>query len=291
MPRWLLYSLLTAVCFGVWGVLGKALGNLSAFQSQALSTVGVLPVMLLVAAAPGWRGGERRPRGSALAFGAGVLVGLGNTAYYHALALGGKASTAASLTALYPLASVALGVLLLGETLRRAQLAGVVASLGALYLLGGVEPGAAGPAWVAYALVPVASWGGASLVMKLSTRDVSAERATFWFLAAFVPLAAALLAAGEAVPSELSARDGALVALLGASYGLGNLALLAAYRHEGKVSVVTPLTGLYPVVTIPLAILLFGESVGPREWAGIALALAAGAALSYEPKPPAAATR
>jgi drug/metabolite transporter (DMT)-like permease len=44
------------------------------------------------------------------------------------------------------------------------------------------------------------------------------------------------------------------------------------------------LSGLYPVVAIPLAILLFHEAVGPREWAGIALAVAAGVALSWEPK-------
>jgi drug/metabolite transporter (DMT)-like permease len=65
---------------------------------------------------------------------------------------------------------------------------------------------------------------------------------------------------------------------------LGNLSLLAAFRSGGKASIVTPLSGLYPVVTIPLAIILFQESVGLREWAGIALALVAGVALSLEPK-------
>jgi drug/metabolite transporter (DMT)-like permease len=48
-------------------------------------------------------------------------------------------------------------------------------------------------------------------------------------------------------------------------------------------SVVTPLSGLDPIVTVPLAMIVFGEQVGMREWLGIALALATGVALSYEP--------
>jgi drug/metabolite transporter (DMT)-like permease len=66
---------------------------------------------------------------------------------------------------------------------------------------------------------------------------------------------------------------------------LGNLALLAAYRHGGKASIVTPVTGLYPVVAIPLAVLWFGEHVNAYQLAGIVLALVSVVALSFERKP------
>jgi drug/metabolite transporter (DMT)-like permease len=128
------------------------------------------------------------------------------------------------------------------------------------------------------------TWGSAALVQKLATDDISAELGTFWFLAAFVPLGALLLGA-EGVPSTISSRDWWLVGLLGASYGLGNLALLAAYRHGGKASIVTPVTGLYPVVAIPLAVLWFGEHVNAYQLAGIVLALVSVVALSFERKP------
>jgi drug/metabolite transporter (DMT)-like permease len=49
---------------------------------------------------------------------------------------------------------------------------------------------------------------------------------------------------------------------------------------------VTPLCGLYPVVTIPLAIGFFGEKIGVIEWLGIGLALASAAVLAYEKTPP-----
>jgi len=131
--------------------------------------------------------------------------------------------------------------------------------------------------------VPIGLWGVAGLVMKVATDDVSAELATFWFLAAFIPLGAVLVATAP-MSRSLAPRDMLMAAVLGTSYGLGNLALLAAYRSGGRASIVTPLTGLYPIVTIPLAVLLFGETLGARETAGIALALAAGVALSYEPQ-------
>jgi drug/metabolite transporter (DMT)-like permease len=136
----------------------------------------------------------------------------------------------------------------------------------------------------------VALWGIAALIMKISTSDVSAALSTFWFLAAFIPLTAWILIDQPAflvdrpIRWNLSVRDWFVVAALGLTYGLGNLTVLAAYRYGGKASVVTPLTGLYPVVTIPLAILFFDERVGNREWVGIALALVSAVALMCEPK-------
>jgi uncharacterized membrane protein len=282
MPKWLVYCLLTVGFWGVWGVIGKALAGLSAAQSQALSTLGILPIMAVLAASPSWRVGDRKLRGSLLAFAAGVLVGLGNIAYYQALVAGAKAATAVSLTAIYPVTTAVLAVLLLGEKPNRVQLLGIGGSIVAIYLLNVTQEGGPWAGALRYALVPIALWGVAALLMKVSTGDVSAELSTFWFLAAFVPLAAVILA-NTRPDGSLPARDWLLVTLLGATYGLGNLTLLAAYRNQGKASVVTPLSGLYPIVTVPLAMIVFGEQVGAREWLGIALALATGVALSYEP--------
>jgi transporter family protein len=292
VPKWLIYSLLTASCFGVWGVLGKSLEHHNPFQNQAFSTLGILPIIFVLATSPSWRVGERRLSGSILAFVSGLLVGVGNIAYYHALSIGGKASTAAALTGLYPLTTVLLGILFLSETPHLVQLTGIAGSLGAIFLMTVNQPAEALSGWVLYAMVPIVLWGGASVVMKLSTRLVSAELATFWFLGAFIPLGLISLVVPSVFQSQepigwtLPAQDWLLVTLLGVTYGLGNLSLLAAFRNEGKASIVTPLTALYPIVTIPLAIIIFSEPVGGRtwEWTGIGLALAAGVALSWEPK-------
>jgi drug/metabolite transporter (DMT)-like permease len=61
----------------------------------------------------------------------------------------------------------------------------------------------------------------------------------------------------------------------------GNYAVVLAYSG-GKASGITPLAGLYPVVSVPIAVLLFSETVPPRTVAGIACALVAVLALSFE---------
>jgi uncharacterized membrane protein len=281
VPRWLIYSLLAPVFWGVWGVISKGLDGLSAGQQQALSTVGIVPIMVVLAFSPARREGRRKLRGCALAFVSGVLVALGNWAYYHALNAGAVATTAVSLTALYPLATIALARLFLGERPSRMQLAGIASSLAAIWLLNVEQAEGLLSGWLLLAIAPLVLWGIAALVQKFATDDVSAELGTFWFLAAFVPLGIAILSL-EGLPLDMPPRQWLLGGLLGATYGLGNLALLAAFRHGGKASIVTPLTGLYPVVAIPLAMVFFGEKVSVCQWAGIVLALISVVALSCE---------
>jgi transporter family protein len=178
--------------------------------------------------------------------------------------------------------------LVLKERLRVLQTAGIALALAALYLLSGSQEVDVLSGWLAYALLPILLWGGAGPLQKLAVEAISAELSTVWFLLAFVPLAAVLLL-GQPMDWSLSPRAWVLATVLGLFYGLGNWTLLAAFRHHGQASVVTPLSGLYPVVSIPLAIFVLGEPVSRREWVGIALALAAAVALSYEPAPSAAA--
>jgi transporter family protein len=83
-------------------------------------------------------------------------------------------------------------------------------------------------------------------------------------------------------PERITPRTWLLVAALGLFFGLGNYALLAAFARQGKASVITPLTALYPVVSVPIAVFFLGEKVGAREWVGISFALASVVALSYE---------
>src|SRR5262249_24439311 len=232
---------------------------------------------------PGWRVGGRRLRGTAWSFVAGALVGVGNLAYFLAQDAGAKATTAVSLSMLYPAVTVVLAVLFLKEKPRGVQGLGIAASLGAIYLLNVSEPGEAFSGWMVYALAPIALWGVAGLIQKIVTGDVAAEVATFWFLAAFIPLGVVLYAR-EQFGFDLSVLGWLLVALQGTTYGLGNLSLLAALRNAGKASIVVPLSGLYPVVPTPLAFLLSQGPGGGGEGAGVSRPLAAGVPLSNDPR-------
>ena len=292
MRRWLLWTLLAIFCWGLWALLGKLIGEaLSPALTQALSTIGLVPVMLLMVVSIKNQGNtnERsalpaRRRGALVALGAGILACLGNVAYYGVLNRGAKAATVVALTALYPVVTVLLALLVLKERVNLIQICGIMLSLIAIYLFNVQQEQGFLSAWLLVALIPITLWGIAGLLQKLATNYVSGEISTLWFLAAFVPVAACILVQ-QSLPTTIALRTWLLVTALGFTLALGNYALLAAFANNGKASVITPLTGLYPLVSIPIAILLLGERIGWRETLGITLALVSAAALSYESRP------
>ena len=296
IPRWFIWTILAVACWGVWAVASKLLGNaLSATHSQALSTLGLFPVMiaiglsqrpLLVAAGSHWRG-------ALLALGGGVLTCLGNAAYYDLLNRGAKAATVVPLTALYPVVTVVMALVFLKERLNRIQLTGVALSLVAIYLFNVARHSLLGPATLGWVLAPIFLWGAAALLQKVATNHISGELATLWFLAAFIPVAGVILW-GEPLPPSISTHTWVTVSGLGLFFAIGNMALLAAFASGGKASIISPIAGLYPLVSVPVAVVFFGERIGVRESAGVVLALVAVVALSMERKldePPADMTR
>lgn len=281
MPRWLVYALLTVVLWGGWGFASRKLGDaLSAEQTLAISTLGMLPILLCLGA------GRGRPWGRSalslwIALLAGVLTGLGNLGIYGLLRSGEKAATLVPLTALYPLVTVVLAVLFLRERLNAWQTAGILSSLAAIYSFNVAREGQLSSRGFGLVLLPLVLWGLSALLQKLATRGLTAEASCFWCLLGMVPVAAAV-ALGSPMPRQLPLPVWLWALGVGFLLGMGNLTLLAAYAADGKASIITPLSGLYPAVTVPLAILFLGEHILPREWAGIGLSLLGVAAMALE---------
>jgi uncharacterized membrane protein len=282
MPRWLLFAIFAVLSWGGWAVLFKGVESaLDASHAHALSTLGMLPVMMALAFSRKNTGPGSRPCGIAYAFIGGIFSSLGTVAYYHAFKLGGKASTVISLSALYPLLTIMLALILLRERVNRIQIGGIAVSLIAIYLLNGSTIEGVFSGWFFYALLPIFFWGMAGFFQKISTNHISGEASTLWFHGAFIPVAIIIMIL-QKVPTQLATKTWVLVTGLGLLFSLGNFAILAAFAAGGKASIITPLTALYPVVGIPLVIFFFKVSVGLRESAGIALALLSAVALAWE---------
>jgi drug/metabolite transporter (DMT)-like permease len=283
MPRWLQWTVLALLSWGVWAITYKLIGDaLTGAHSQALSTIGILPIMLAIGVAnkrP--TAGTNRSRGILFALAAGAISCLGNVVYYDALNRGGKAAMLVPLTALYPLTTILLALLLLKERVNWIQLGGVFVSLAAIYLFSGQREEGFFSSWLLLALVPIVLWGASGFLQKLSTNYISGELSTLWFLGAFIPFGVLFLVQ-EPLPALITPKVWLLVIAQGFFLALGNLAVLAAFANQGKASIVTPLAALYPVVSVPIAIGFLGEKVGPREATGIVLALVSVAMLSRE---------
>jgi drug/metabolite transporter (DMT)-like permease len=285
VPRWLIWTVATLLAWGIWAILAKQIGDaLSPSQSQMLSTLGLLPILAALALNQETQAPRNRRRGIILAFGSGVVSCIGNIPYYTALGGGAKAATVVPLTSLYPLVTVLLAAVLLKERLNWMQAVGVVLSLVAIYLFNVPDEQGYLSQWIVLALVSILLWGAAALLQKMATNDISGAAAALWFLIAFAVVGGGMLVY-EPLPDAVPLAIWLLVVGLGFMLALGNFTILLAFASGGKASIITPMTGLYPLVSIPIAILALDETMNWRESAGVAFAVAGVVTLSWESRP------
>jgi len=123
--KWFWYSLVCVVCWGGWTILAK-LGSLdiSAQGSQFLFAWGMLPVACAVLIARRCKL-ERSGKGILYSVANGVLSAIGSWALFAAYRTGGNTSVITVVTAMYPLISVLLAVLVLRERLTKLHLLGL----------------------------------------------------------------------------------------------------------------------------------------------------------------------
>ena len=239
--------------------------------------------------------GKNKPRGLLWGFVSGLIAAAGNIAFYLALENGAVTAIAIPLTNVYPLVTIVIAWFVFKERLNLVQALGIVIAVAAITLLSGEARNLGRPIellqrigatqWMLYALVAMLCWGVFSATQKVSTNHVSAELSYLAWCAAFLPIAAWILATKQLNWNMSAAMLWSGLAA-GALNGFGVIAAFAAYRYEGKAAIVTPLAAaLQPLVTVVLALLFLGERVGLVEAAGIALAIVAAIALSCETRP------
>src|SRR5580765_7350075 len=137
--------------------------------------------------------------------------------------------------------------------------------------------------WIIYAGVAILLWGVNGLFMKLGTNRISARSMVIWVTTGFVVLLPWMWKMTSL--AGLSTKVLMVGLIAGAVNGLGNWAVFACLEKGAKASVAIPLTALYPLCTVALATVFLRERPTPLQWLGIALAVAGGALLSYEPAP------
>jgi transporter family protein len=135
MHLWLGFAALALVFWGITGVTQKLATN---SISSERSFLWFCWAMVALSAAVLFVARQHAGLGTAVmlsSIAGGCLNGLGAWTSFRALECGGKASIVISLISLYPLLTVGLAVLLLGERLTRLQLAGAIMAVIAAILL------------------------------------------------------------------------------------------------------------------------------------------------------------
>lgn len=208
--------------------------------------------------------------------------GLAWILYFQSVVLG-PVAIVGTLSAAYPALTIVFARLFLGELLTPYQYLAVTlvigGGLGLSYAPGG-EPGAfTSRRWIPYSLLALLCWGTSNTLIKYSYTLPQANEANFAVCSSMggaLSLGIYGLLRGRKGTHSLREWLHSFVPM-GMMAG-GSLGLIIA-AHQGPISIVTPLIGAYPVVTLIYAALVLKERPSRLQYTCIA-AIIAGMILS-----------
>jgi transporter family protein len=132
------------------------------------------------------------------------------------------------------------------------------------------------PRWLAFSLLTILVWGAWGAVSKVASEGVDANTNQIFFTFGLLPLIALVWRSPRNAAGGSGRRAGISWAFLtGILGGTGNIAFFRALWMGGKASIVSPVTALFPLVTVLLAVTFLRERVGKTQMIGLALALVA----------------
>jgi drug/metabolite transporter (DMT)-like permease len=276
-----LLCLASAAAFGAMGVFGKlaydegaTVGTLLAARF-GLAALLLWLVVIVTDRARGLRSIARRDVVIALALGA---VGYGAQAggYFAALERL-DASLLALLVYTFPVMVTVTAIALRREPAsRRTVVALVLASTGLVLVLAGAAAGALDALGTVLGLGAAVVYTGYILISEgIAARLGPLALSTLVCTGAATTLTLAGLAGGDLDPGSVSATGFGWLGGLAVVSTVGAIALFFAGLRRVGPSAASILSTLEPVVTVALAFVAFGESLGPAQLAGGALVLSA----------------
>ncbi|SNR92596.1 EamA family transporter [Desulfurobacterium atlanticum] len=138
MDKWLFFSILALLFWGLWGFFPKVASNYISPESILVyQTLGCLSVVILLFFLPEFEM-EFNFKGILFSFLGGVAGTLGSLFFLYAVKTG-KLSVVITITALYPMITIFLAVLLLKENLSLKQVVGIIFALVSIVLIAGGE--------------------------------------------------------------------------------------------------------------------------------------------------------
>ena len=200
-----------------------------------------------------------------------VMDGIAWIFYYQSI-VSGPISIVGTLSAAYPAITVLLARVFLNEMLTTAQYVGVVAvilgCLGLAYSPPDPNAKKVHARWIPFAAAALILWGINGVLLKSAYSLPNASEGNL----AFCIAAGGMMTLG--VYGFLRGRTGSGVndwarsLLPMAVMALGGSLAMFAYKY-GPASLVTPLSGAYPVITLAFAGIVLKERPAGIHWAGI----------------------
>ena len=270
--------------YGIWGFFPLYFPLLQpATPVEILSERFVFSLVfmaILLSVTRGWpklRPVLARPRTVAMIFGAGVLIAVNWGVYIYGV--NSDQVVEASLGYfINPLVTVLMGVLILGERLRRLQWTAVAIAAAAVVVL---TIGYGKPPWIG--LVLAFSFGGYGLIKKVAGVDPAASLTLE--TAFMTPFALGYLIYLQTQGTLVLFHDSTQVTLLLMGLGVVTaipLLLFGGAANRVPLSTMGVLQYLTPIIQFSIGVWVFDEVMPPVRWAGFAIVWVALMVFSYD---------
>ena len=204
-----------------------------------------------------------------------LLDGTGWIMYFQSI-IAGPITIVGTLSAAYPALTIVFAHWFLGETLAPLQYGAVAlvigGCIGLAYQPADASNKVTGRAWIALAFSALVLWGGAQTIVKYdySLGATDANMALYSTFGALLTLGVYGVWKGRAGTHSVIEWTRSFLPM--GMMAAGDLGVLIASRY-GKISIVTPLTGAYPLVTLAFAALVLRERITLLQWGCVAAIL------------------
>lgn len=275
---WLLMALITTVFWGIWGAFIEIpeKAGFPATLGYVVWSFTMIPCAIVALYIAGWK-----LEYDARSIIYGMLVGLtgagGQLVLFQAMREG-PAYIVFPVISLFPIVTIFLSAIFLKETTSKKSWIGIVLALIAIAFLSYQPPGnnnSRGYLWLVLAIIVFLMWGIQGFVMKFSNERMKAESIFFYMMLSAVMLIPVAIGMTDfSVPVNWGFKGPYLAALIHILNSIGALTLVYAMRY-GKAIIVIPVTGLSPVITIVISLIIYSVFPHPVILAGLVLAVIA----------------
>jgi uncharacterized membrane protein len=285
--NWLIYSLITAVFWGVWGALIE-IPEKNGFPATLGYVVWALTVVPIGVFALIKLKGKLNVDKKSIFYGLsiGLLGSAGQLLLFEALKTG-PAYLVFPFISIAPVITILLSFIILKETAIKRTWVGIIIAVSAIFLLSYQPPGdsaSTGHMWIIFALLVATMWGLQGFVLKTANNSMAAESLIVYNMIAALAIAPiAIWMTDFSQEINWSFNGPGLTAIIQFLNAIGFLTLVYAFRY-GKAIVVSPMVNaLPPVITVIISLLLYKTMPHYIIVIGMVMAIVATFLLATEP--------
>lgn len=275
---WLYYAIVTTAFWGVWGAFIEIpeKAGFPATLGYIIWSFAMVPCAIVALRKIKFELDYDR---KSVFYGslAGLLGAGGQLLLFQALREG-PAYIVFPFISLFPICTIGLSLLILREKARSKQAIGVVLALVAIYLLSSQpagSPASSGNSWIFLSILVFIMWGVQGFVLKLSNESMKAESIFFYMtITALLLSPFAYWMTDMNTNINLSWNGPYLAFFIHLLNAIGALTLVYALRY-GKAIVVVPMTGLSPIITVAISLILYSVIPSLSITIGLVIAMVA----------------